>query len=173
MMIDGRRLPTLCAMLRKLSPRMLRFLMNVWPPYVGAGIRVRHIASDFRSATVDMRLRWSNRNYVGTHFGGSLYAMSDPFLMIMLLHNLGGQYRVWDKSGSIEYIAPGRGRVWARFELSENDLEQIRRMTEAGDKHLHLFTVDIKDDEGMVVARVEKVIYMRRKRNVGENGDAA
>jgi len=172
-MIDGRRLPTLCAMLRKLSPRMLRLLMNVWPPYLGAGIRVRHISPDFRSVTVDMKLRWSNRNYVGTHFGGSLYAMADPFLRVMLLHNLGGQYRVWDKSGSIEYIAPGRGRVWARLELSENDLEQIRRMTEAGDKHLHLFNVDIKDDEGMVVARVEKVIYIRRKRNASENGDAA
>ncbi len=160
-------------MVRKVSPRTLRFLMNIWPPYVGAGIRVRQIARDFRSVTVDVKLRWSNRNYVGTHFGGSLYAMADPFLMLMLLHNLGGQYRVWDKSGSIEYLAPGRGRVWARFDLSENDLQQIRRMTEAGDKHLHLFNVDIKDDEGMVVARVEKVIYIRRKRSVSENGELA
>ncbi len=160
-------------MLRKLSPGLLRFAMNVWPPYLGAGVRVRHIARDFRSITVDMRLRWSNRNHVGTHFGGSLYAMTDPFLMLMLLHTLGGQYRVWDKSGSIEYVAPGRGRVWARFDLAEVDLEQIRRMTESGDKHLHLFNVDIKDDEGMVVARVEKVIYIRRKREVGANGDAA
>ena len=158
-------------MLRKLSPGMLRSLMNVWPPFLGAGIRVRHIAPDFRSVTVDMRLRWSNRNYVGTHFGGSLYAMTDPFLMVMLSHVLGGEYRVWDKSGSIEYLAPGRGRVWARFDLDEVDLQQIRHMTEAGDKHLHLFNIDIKDDEGMVVARVEKVIYIRRKRNISANGD--
>ncbi len=77
-------------MVRKVSARTLRFAMNLWPPFVGAGIRVRHIAPDFRSVTVDMRLRWTNRNYVGTHFGGSLYAMVDPFLMVMLLHNLGG-----------------------------------------------------------------------------------
>lgn len=160
-------------MLRNLSPRVLRLLMNVWPPYVGAGIRVRHIAADFRSVTVDMRLRWFNRNYVGSHFGGSLYAMTDPFLMVMLLHTLGSQYRVWDKSGSIDYIAPGRGRVWARFDLHDNDLEQIRRMTEEGDKHLHLFGVEIKDAEGMVVARVEKIIYIRRKRAVARNGDPA
>ncbi|MGZ8994377.1 MAG: DUF4442 domain-containing protein, partial [Burkholderiaceae bacterium] len=141
--------------------------------FMGAGIRVRHIAPDFRSVTVDMRLRLSNRNHIGTHFGGSLYAMADPFLMVMLSNVLGAQYRVWDKSGSIDYIAPGRGRVWARFDLNEIDLEQIRRMTEAGDKHLHLFSIDIKDDDGMVVARVEKVIYIRRKRNVCANGDAA
>jgi acyl-coenzyme A thioesterase PaaI-like protein len=151
-------------MLRKVSPRTLRFAMNVWPPFVGAGIRVRHIAPDFRSVTVDMKLTWRNRNYIGTHFGGSLYAMTDPFLMVMLLHVLGDGYLVWDKSGSIDYVAPGRGRVWARFELRDDDLAQIREMTDAGDKHLHLFNVDVRDDEGMVVARVEKVIYIRRKR---------
>ena len=110
-------------MVRKVSARTLRFGMNLWPPFFGAGIRVQHITPDFRSATVDMRLRWSNRNYVGTHFGGSLYAMVDPFLMVMLFHNLGGEYHVWDKSGSIEYLAPGRGRVWARRHVKK--LEQI------------------------------------------------
>ena len=159
-------------MLRKVSPRALRWLMNLWPPFVGAGIRVRHIAPDFRSVTVDMKLGWCNRNYVGTHFGGSLYAMADPFFMLMVLHALGAGYRVWDKSGSIDYVAPGRGRVWARLELADSDLAQIRRMTEAGDKHLHLFNVDIRDDEGMVVARIEKVIYIRRKRDVSAGNDA-
>lgn len=158
-------------MVRKVSARKLRFAMNIWPPFVGAGIGVRHIAPDFRSATVEMPLRWTNRNYVGTHFGGSLYAMVDPFLMVMLLHNLGAEYHVWDKSGSIDYLAPGRGRVWARLELAEKDLQQVRQMTEAGDKHLHLFSIDIKDDEGMVVARVEKVIYIRRKRKSADNGE--
>jgi len=157
-------------MLAKLSPRTLGRVMNLWPPFIGAGIRVRHVAADFRSVTVDMTLRWFNRNYVGTHFGGSMYAMTDPFLMLMLLHVLGAEYRVWDKSASIDYIAPGRGRVWARFELLDHDLAQIRHMTESGDKHLHLFNVDVKDDEGMVVARVEKVIYIRRKRDAASNG---
>ena len=110
-------------MVRKVSPRTLRFLMNIWPPYIGAGIRVRHIAPDFRSVTVDIRLRWSNRNYVGTHFGASLYAMADPFLMLMLLHNLGDEYRVWDKSGSIEYIATGVAAC-GRLRIDDNDLEQ-------------------------------------------------
>lgn len=158
-------------MLAKLSPRMLRTVLNLWPPFVGAGIRVRHIAPDFRSATVDLTLRWFNRNYVGTHFGGSMYAMTDPFLMVMLLHALGSEYRVWDKSASIDYVAPGRGRVWARFDLLDTDLAQIRRMAESGDKHLHVFNVEVKDDEGMVVARVEKVIYIRRKRELISNGN--
>jgi acyl-coenzyme A thioesterase PaaI-like protein len=138
--------------------------MNLWPPYLGAGIRVDYIAPDFRSVTVALVGRWYNRNYVGTHFGGSLYAMTDPFFALMVIHNLSSDYVVWDKSASIDFLAPGRGRVWARFELTEGDLEHIRKMTEAGDKHLHLFTADVRDAEGMAVARVEKIVYVRRKR---------
>lgn len=150
------------------SPRLLRYALNLWSPYRGAGIRVRHVAADFRSVTVEMRLRFSNRIAAGTHFGGSLYAMTDPFFALMLQANLGRGYLVWDKAGSIDYIAPGRGRVWARFDLAEPDLAHIVRMTDTGDKHLHLFRVDIKDDDGMVVARVEKMVYIRRKRDGSE-----
>jgi acyl-coenzyme A thioesterase PaaI-like protein len=150
---------------RKLSPRLKRFVMNLWPPFMAAGIRVRHLASDYRSATVEMKLHLRNRNGAGTHFGGSLYAMTDPFFVMMVQYNLGDAYLVWDKAGSIDYVAPGRGRVWARLELLQSDLDQIRRMTAAGDKHLHLFSADIKDDDNMVIARVEKVVYVRRKRD--------
>jgi acyl-coenzyme A thioesterase PaaI-like protein len=151
--------------MRPTSPRLLRFALNWWPPFRGAGIRVRHIGPGLRSVTVEMRLRTFNRAGAGAHFGGSLYAMTDPFFARMVQANLGDEYLVWDKAGSIDYVAPGRGRVWARLELADADLEHIVRMTASGDKHLHLFKVDIKDDDGMVVARVEKMVYVRRRRN--------
>lgn len=154
-------------MARKLSPGLFRFGINLWPPFVGAGIRVEHVAPDFRSVTVALAPRWYNRNYFGSHFGGSLYAMTDPFFALMVLHNLSSDYLVWDKAGSIDYLAPGRGRVWARFELTVEDLAHIRTMTDDGDKHLHLFKVDVRDGDGMAVARVEKVVYVRRKRRPG------
>ena len=146
------------------SPRLLRIALNWWSPFRGAGIRVRHIAPGLRSITVEMRLRSSNRIDGGSHFGGSLYAMTDPFFALMVRANLGDEFLVWDKAGSIEYVAPGRGSVWARFELADADLAHIVRMTASGDKHLHLFRVEVKDDEDMVVARVEKMVYVRRKR---------
>jgi acyl-coenzyme A thioesterase PaaI-like protein len=154
-------------MARTMSPGLLRFGLNLWPPYVGAGIRVEHVAPDFRSVTVALAQRWYNRNYFGTHFGGSLYAMTDPFFALMVLHNLSSDYIVWDKTGSIDYLAPGRGRVWARFELTDEDLAHIRAMTENGDKHLHLFKVDVRDGDGLAVARVEKIVYVRLKRRPG------
>ena len=151
-------------MARRFSPRWLKWRINAWPPYLGAGIRIRRIASDFRRIEVEMPLRWYNRGYYGTHFGGSLCAMCDPFFALMVLHNLPEDYLVWDKAASIEFVAPGRTTVSSTFMLADEDLALILKMTEAGDKHLHVFRTEIVDDEGLVVARVEKVVYVRRKR---------
>jgi acyl-coenzyme A thioesterase PaaI-like protein len=152
-------------MARKYPPRLLRLAMNLWPPYLGAGVRVRRIAADYREIVVEMPLRPYNRNYFGSHFGGSLYAMTDPFFALMVLHNLPEDYTVWDKAGSIEFIAPGRSRLRATFTLAQDDIDRIVRMTATGDKHLHLFGVDVIDEEGLVVAKVEKIVYVRRRRH--------
>ena len=147
----------------KMSARMLRRGMQYWPPFLGAGIRVKSMADDFRDAVVELKLGRLNRNYVGTHFGGSLYAMTDPFFMIMLLHNLGDDYLVWDKSGSIEYLAPGRGTVQAHFHLSEKRIADIRAEAAGGAKVLPEFEVYVKDQTGGIVARVRKILYVRLK----------
>ena len=151
-------------MARKVSPRLLRWLLNLWPPYLGAGIRVKRIAADWREIVVEMPLVLRNRNYCGAHFGGSLYAMCDPFFALMVLHSLPRDYLVWDKAAAIDFVAPGRSTVTATFRLSDEDLAAIRKMTAAGDKHLHVFRADVVDAEGLVVARVEKIVYVRRKR---------
>jgi acyl-coenzyme A thioesterase PaaI-like protein len=146
-----------------MSARMLARGMRYWPPFLGAGIRVRSMSEDFRDAVVEMKLGRLNRNYFGTHFGGSLYAMTDPFFAIMLLHSLGGDYLVWDKSGSIEYLTPGRGTVTAHFHLSQRRVEEIRSQAAGGAKIFPEFEVGVKDEAGATVARVRKVLYVRLK----------
>jgi acyl-coenzyme A thioesterase PaaI-like protein len=148
----------------RFSARQLEKGMKWRPPFLGAGIRVKSMADDFRDVTVELRLGRLNRNYVGTHFGGSLYAMTDPFFAIMLMHNLGGDYLVWDKSGSIEYVAPGRGMVRARFVLTEQRVAEIRAQAAGGEKVLPEFQVEVrhsKDDS--LVALVRKTLYVRLK----------
>ena len=141
----------------------IRRLLNLWPPFRGAGIRVRDIAPDFRTATVELRARMFNRNYVGTHFGGSLYAMTDPFFMVMMMNILGRDYIVWDKAGSVRYLKPARGTVTARFRIEEADVEKVKAETAGGGKCEPRFKVDIVDVDGVVVADVEKTLYVRRK----------
>ena len=143
--------------------RILKFGMSLWPPFLGAGIRVKHIAPDFREVVVSMKLRWYNRNYVGTHFGGSLAAMTDPFYMLMLIHILGSEYTVWDKTSTIDFIAPGRGTVTARFRLKDDQIEEIKNKTADGKADFPALSVDIVTESGEIVARVNKKLYVRKK----------
>lgn len=145
------------------SAAAMRRVLTTFGPYVGAGIKVTHIADDFSSATVEMRQHWYNTNYVGTHFGGSLYSMVDPMYMLLLMRRLGNDYIVWDKSASIDFIRPGKGTVTARFELTGERVEAIRAATAGGEKMLPEWDVDIVDETGETVARVHKVLYVRRK----------
>ena len=150
-----------------MKPRSLRRLMNVWPPYLASGIRVRHIAEDWREVRVELVARFWNRNYVGTHFGGSLFAMTDPFYMLMYLNLLGREYIVWDYAASIRFVKPGRGTVRARFELGDDDLERVRSETERGSRFIHDHEVSVLDDADDEVARISRELYFRRKSRRG------
>lgn len=145
------------------SAGAMRRVMNTFAPYLGAGIRVTQIADDFSSATVGMRQHWYNTNYVGTHFGGSLYSMVDPMYMLLLMRRLGNDYIVWDKAASIDFLRPGKGCVVARFELTDERLAEIRRATAGGSKYLPEWDIDIVDSAGELVARVHKTLYVRKK----------
>lgn len=141
----------------------MRRLFNLWPPFRGMGIRVRELSPDFTHATVELRMRLLNRNYVGTHFGGSLFAMADPWFMILMMKRLGDDYVVWDKAGAVRFLKPARGTVTARFEMPEEQVAKARAATAAGAKHEPVFTANIVDAVGVIVANVEKTLHIRRK----------
>jgi len=142
---------------------LLKHLANLWGPYLLTGVRVRHVAADFRTVEVEMALRPWNRNYVGTHFGGSLFSMADPWFMVLLIELLGPEYVVWDKIGTIRFRKPGRGTVRARFEVPEERVEEIRAGVAAQGKVEPLFVARIVDSEGEVVAEVEKLLSVRKR----------
>lgn len=146
----------------KVTPGMFRRGINLWPPFRGAGIKVTRVSDDYREIDVTLKLGLLNRNYFGTQFGGSLYAMTDPFHALMMFHNLGRDYVVWDKSGAIRYVKPGRGPVHARLRMPAEAIEAAREATADGGKHEPTFSVDVLDGSGTVVAVVEKTLHIRR-----------
>ena len=143
---------------------MLKWILNFYPPYRGAGIRVDHIDSQWREIRVSLKLRWFNKNIVGTHFGGNLYSMTDPHLMLLLMNRLGKDFIVWDKSATIEFIKPGRGKISALFSLPDETVNDIVRRTESRGKCLPEFTVFLFDEDKKKIAKVKKVLYVRKKR---------
>lgn len=147
-----------------MQARTMRWLFNLWPPFLCAGIRVRAIAEDWRHVTVTLSRRWYNRNYLGSHYGGSLFSMADPFYMMMLIHNLPKNLRVLDKAGCIDFIKIDKGTVKAEFVLEQTVIDEIVEAAAGGQKVLKEFSVDIVDSRGEPVARVIKTLYIRKKR---------
>jgi len=137
--------------------------MSIYPPLLGAGVRVRRIGERPLAFETSLRLRWWNRNWVGTHYGGSLYNMADPFFMLILVDALGPGFVVWDKAASIRFRRPGRGVVKARFEIPPSTIEEIRREAELGGRAERTFRVEIRDEAGETVAEVEKLVHVRRR----------
>lgn len=146
----------------KMGAQAFLRLARFYPPFFGAGVKVTKISPDFRELRVEMPLRPWTRNYVGTQFGGSLYLMCDPFFMLLVMENLGPDYIVWDKSATIDFLSPGRGKVHASFRVSDNELEEIRKQVERQGRSYPTFEVFVQDDRGTNIARVEKLLSVKR-----------
>ncbi len=156
----------------KVPPALFRRAINLWPPFLGAGIKVTRVSADYREIDVALKLGLANRNYFGTQFGGSLFAMTDPFFALMMLHNLGPGFVVWDKAATIRYLRPGRGDVHARFRLPASAVARARRATARGAKHEPTFRVTIVDRDDAAIAEVEKTLSIRRRDDAGPPGRA-
>ncbi|ACV27603.1 DUF4442 domain-containing protein [Kangiella koreensis] len=146
-----------------MRPRLLKFLLNLFPPYLGAGIRIKHISNDFRTFEVEMKLRWYNRNMMGSHFGGNLSSMTDPFFVLILMYNLGRGYIIWDQASSTTFKKPATGKVTARFHLSEQQIQEVKSKADSDSSYRPTFTVDILDEQGTMVTQVEKIIYVKKR----------
>jgi Domain of unknown function (DUF4442) len=148
-----------------LHTRLMRWGFNLFPAYRGTGGRITYISRDLREFRVRLPLNLRTRNYVGTIFGGSMYAAVDPVYMVMLIRILGPEYIVWDKAASIRFRRPGRTTLYARFVLDDAELDAIRDILSREPVVDRTYTVDLVDADGVVHATVEKVIHIRKKRS--------
>lgn len=150
-------------MLERLRARLVRFGFNLFPAFWATGARITHLSPDFREVRLRLPLSWRTRNYVGTILGGSMYAAVDPVYMIMLIRNLGPDYVVWDKAATIRFRKPGRGTLFARFDIDDRELEDIRAALETEPSVERVYDVDLTDDVGVVHASVRKTVHIRRR----------
>jgi hypothetical protein len=154
-------------LLKRLFKQNLKLMFNLWPPLMGAGIRITRIQPDWKEIDVEMKLRRWNANYVGTHYGGSLYSITDPFYMVMFIEILGRDYIVWDKSAAIRFRRPGRGTVFAQFRITDEQIAEIREALKTLEKIDREFSVDVKSGDGEVIAEVKKLLQFRKKKATG------
>lgn len=146
------------------TPKWFRRFMNLYGPYLGAGVKVEYISESYDHIRVSMKLTWYNRNYFGTHFGGSLYSMTDPFYCLMLVQLMGNDYLIWDKGASINFVKPGKGRVFAEFKLSNEEIERLKTEAASGNALFPEYTLNVTNNQGETVAEVVKTLYVRKKK---------
>ena len=147
-----------------LTPHLLKLRLNTYAPYIGAGIKIDHISLDQGLCVVSMGLTTLNKNIVGTQFGGSLYSMVDPFYMLMLMHQLGSNYVVWDKSSHIDFVAPGNSKVTARMKIPSTEVITIQELAKNGEAVFREYKVDIVDDQQKLIATITKTLYIRLRK---------
>ncbi|WP_223668746.1 DUF4442 domain-containing protein [Kangiella shandongensis] len=149
--------------MKALKPKTLKRVLNCWPPFWASGIRVTELADDWSFAKARLRKRWYNRNYVNTHYGGSLFSMTDPFYMLLFLHQMGRDYVVWDKKSEIKFIKPGRKDVFAEFKIHDQQVNKFKQQLTTQDKIEPVFEVDIMDTDDILIAKVWKTIHISKK----------
>lgn len=140
---------------------LVKLFLNVYPPYLGAGVRVDEIDYDKGVIQVSMPLTWYNKNVVGTQFGGSLYSMTDPFFMVLLMQRLGSEYMVWDKSACVDFVKAGTGTVYARFSIDEAEIATIQALAKDGKAVFRDYELNLTDSKGEVIAHIKKTVYIR------------
>ncbi len=147
------------------NPKFAKLIrkVNIYPPYLGMGIRVRSFNDNFTRFEVELKPRWYTRNLFGTHFGGSLYAMADPFFVFIVTMNFGKDYVVWDKSAAIDFLKPATGTITGVFEIGSDRLNEMRAEVDTLGKNTYHFEADLVNESGEAVARVSKEVYVRAK----------
>ncbi|MFN3605148.1 MAG: DUF4442 domain-containing protein [Leptonema sp. (in: bacteria)] len=139
------------------------YIFSLYPPYLSAGIKVTKVENHYKYIFVELNLNFFNKNYVGTHFGGSLFAMTDPFYMLMFLKNLGKEYIVWDKKATIEFIKATTEDVYTEFILTDEEIQFVKSELETKKSLERIYIAEIKTkNDHQTIAKVEKTLYFRR-----------
>lgn len=146
-----------------LKTKIMRWGFNFFPVYRRTGARITYLADDLREVHVKLPLHWKTKNYVGSIFGGSIYAAVDPIYMVMFIKLLGPPYIVWDKAASIQFRKPGRSTLRAVFKIPDTELDFIRETLNYQTKLDRTYVVDLVDQDGTICATVEKVIHFQKK----------
>jgi len=143
--------------------RLYQTGFNLFPAYHCSGGKVQFIAGDWKEIHVSVKLKLKTRNYVGTVFGGSSFGALDPMYMIMLIKTLGPDYVVWDKAATVKFIRPISKKVCARFTVSDELLEEIKKTVTQKKETTITLPVWFEDKTGKKYVEMNKTVYIAEK----------
>lgn len=140
--------------------QVFKYGFNFSPMYRRSVGKITYVSRDLYTVKIEIPLNYKNTNYVGSIFGGSLFAATDPIYMIQLIQILGNDYIVWDKSAKINYKKPAKSKAFATFEFTENEINKIKSDVSKSKKIDLIKSLNIVSETGEVFAELEKTMYI-------------
>lgn len=150
-------------MTESFKSHLTRIIFNYFPAFWSTGAKVTYLAADYKEIRLKLPLSWRTRNYVGTIFGGSMFASTDVLYFLLVLNNLGKNYIVWDKASCIRFKNPGKGTLYTKAVLSDEEIEIIKTELLNTDKIDRVYFLDLIDETGDICASIEKTIHIQNK----------
>ena len=142
--------------------KLQRWRFNLLPSYRGSGGWLTYLSLDWREVHVKLPLNFWTRNYINTTYCGSLYSAFAPFWVAMIHFNMPKGFIAYDKSATIHFKKPGTSTLYAKFLLTQDEIDLIRDALEKKRSIDRTYLVDITDKEGNIHAQIEEVVYIRR-----------
>ncbi|PCH72898.1 MAG: DUF4442 domain-containing protein [Flavobacteriaceae bacterium] len=147
---------------------LFKWGFNMSPMYRHTKAKILTVSEDLHEVVIKIPLTLGNKNFVGSIFGGSLFAATDPIFMIQLMWILGKDYVVWDKSATINYKKPAYENAYCTFKLSKDLLTSIKKeIAENGEMNLDL-KLDICSKDTVVFCELNKTLYIATKTHYKE-----
>jgi acyl-coenzyme A thioesterase PaaI-like protein len=141
------------------------WLLQVYPPFLFFGAKITSVDHQVK---IELPLRWYNKNFHGTMFGGLMCAVSDPFSALLTQRLLGvKKVDVWTKKNCVEFMRPATSTLTLTVVVSDEDLQAIQKSLDEDDRAVHSFTHFFTDRRGREVAKVENTIFVRLKTKRG------
>ena len=157
--------------LSKIGERVLRkstlfkYGFNLSPMYRRSTARILYVADNLQEVRIKLPISYKNRNYVNSIFGGSMFSAVDPIPMVQLIHILGTDYVVWDKSAEIRFRRPARENLYATFIFTEEQIAQIKVSLQQENETEFIHNTELTNKDGdKVFCEVSKRIYITTKK---------
>ena len=143
---------------------LFKYGFNLSPMYRRSTGRIVEVSEDLLSIKIKLPLTYKNRNYVNSIFGGSMFSAVDPIPMVQLINLLGDDYVVWDKSAEIFFKRPAREDLYADFNYTFQEIEEIKDKV-AKENEVEIIKTTLLKDKGNrnTYCEVKKVLYIASK----------
>ena len=153
---------------RKYSSKLLRKVMNFFPPLLVNRIKIIENDSDFMNLNVEVKYSWLNKNLQKAIFGGTIFSAIDPYYAVMywqIFSTKGIPMEVWIKKVEIRYRKAATSNLEIAFSLTENDIENAIASLMFEDKYEVWHEVNAIDENQEVCTEARILVHIRNRKN--------